>query len=84
MTRTKAIALTRKRVGSLHRFGYNYKYYYWCFKFSAYIESIPRDYRLAQIDRSQKMIDIACELLGIEDHPIYYGGDWTNYIPKNK
>jgi hypothetical protein len=84
MTKTKAIVQTRRRVGSLHKFADNYKYYYWCFTRSAYIESIPRDYRLAQISRSQTMIDIACELLGIEDYPQYYGGDWTNYIPKKK
>lgn len=66
------------------KFGQNYIYVYCTPKMKEYTTSIPRDYRLAQIDRSQKMIDIACELLGIEDYPIYYGGDWTNYIPKKK
>lgn len=83
MTRNQAIKLARDRVTKITKLSEGYSFSFQHVR-GPFTSSIPRDYRLAQIDRAQKMIDIACELLGIEDYPQYYGGDWTNYIPKKK
>jgi hypothetical protein len=79
ITRNQAIKIARKNVSTLSKFGDSYKYATYIHQFDAWRESSPREYYHAQSHRSQNMIDIARDAMGL-DAVQYDGGSWTDYV----
>ena len=78
-TRNKAIKLARNNVSELSAFGDSYTFSTYSPMHSVWRQSVPRNYHNAQSARSQTLIDIARDAIGL-DAVQYDGGSWINYL----
>jgi hypothetical protein len=79
-TKSSAISYARKNVSQLYPCGGGYQYNRYDAGCQAWRSSTARDIYQARASRSQALIDLACQHLGI-DAPKYDGGPWIDYIP---
>ena len=79
VTRNQAIKLARQNVSQLTPLGNGYRYSRYIFSLNAWQESTPREYFSAQFNRSQALIDIARDAMGLTPRQ-YDGGAWTTYL----
>lgn len=80
MSRAEAVRQTVARVTDLERGGGAYVYRWYDPKVKAWRESAPMGYWAVKARRSERMIEIACELMGVPA-PQYNGGNWKTYLP---
>lgn len=80
-TRNQAIKAARAQVSSVSPFGDGYRYSVYSPRHRAWVESTPSNYWSALASRSQSLIDVAREEMGLPPAQ-YDGGAWTDYIPK--
>ena len=79
ITRNQAIKLARKNVSQLTPLGNSYRYSRYIVRLNAWHESTPREYYSAQFNRSQALVDIARDAMGLTPRQ-YDGGAWTAYL----
>lgn len=80
MSRAEAVRQTAARVTDLFRFGGAYAYNWYDPTVNAWRQSTPGGYWELKARRSERMIEIACELMGVPA-PQYNGGNWKTYLP---
>ena len=83
MTKTKAIAHAKEKIGCLYRFGNGYRFHSYDDEKQLAWESTPREYYAAKVERSQALLDFALMFI---DLPFvqYEKGSWTDYIKTKK
>ena len=74
-----AIESAKERIGKPYKFGDNWRYSIWVDDLNAYMDSQPRPYFDMLSHRSQRLIDCARQIMGLESVE-YKGGDWRSYL----
>ena len=74
-----AIETAKERVGRLFQIGNNWSFLIWVDNMNAWVESSPKPYHNTLHNRSQRLIDCARNIMGL-NHKEYTGGDWRLYL----
>ena len=81
--KTQAIKQARKEIGQIFQWGSGYKFAVWDETVDAYCEAGPFPYHICMRHRSEALIQIAMQCLGIDPYSVctpYEGGNWTDYL----
>ena len=80
LTKVKAIKFARKQVSQPTKLGDGWKYSVFDPHRDLWVESRPMHRWNMDVARTQDLIDIAREAMGLE--PVMYtGGQWADYLP---
>jgi hypothetical protein len=74
-----AVETAKERIGKLFKKGNDWSFLIWVDDMNAWTESYSTNYYKALFNRSQRMVDCARQIMGLESKQ-YEGGDWRMYL----
>ena len=81
--KTQAIKQAREEIGQIFAFGDGYKFSIYDETCDAYREAGPFPYHICMRHRSEALIQVALQCLGIDPYSVfvpYDGGNWIDYL----